>query len=227
MPSPSSPILSVFIVICLSILSTSFGRLICTRIFPAYSLDPRMPIEIARQFDSLETVVISARDTAYLFNRIEGPETKADKESYDWVRGDDGNIVLDNHRAFLAGYEALFRRIRATGKKIVFVTDTPNLMGVDIPGCANPQRFGLERPCSVPRAVVEAFQMDYRLAIGELGASNADVGFVNTASILCSAELCSAKDENKLYYFDQTHLSVSGSVKVWRVLLPIVNGRRS
>jgi len=181
-------------------------------------------LEIARRFESIQTVILNSRDTVYLANRFSGPDDETDRRLYDWLPDGSGGFVLDNARSLVKGYGTLIETFHAMGKHVVLVLDNPALITFDVAACVFPRRN--QTPvCSLPRSIVTAYEADYRELLKQIRDLHPYVDVIDTTPLFCDAESCFAKDDWHLYYFDQNHLSISGSEKVLRAILGHLKGK--
>ncbi|MGE3285656.1 MAG: acyltransferase family protein [Pseudonocardia sp.] len=99
-----------------------------------------------------------------------------------------------------SGYLAQWERLGSMGMPVVAVRDNPRFPQSP-PDCL--QLHGRENPaCGVPRDAVYAPEPPWmRVPLP------ANVGFLDTADLLCDAELCPAEAGNVLVYMDDNHLS--------------------
>lgn len=129
------------------------------------------------------------------------------------------DLTAEMRGRYLVGYQRTIDRLRAAGRRIVFVIDNPAL-GESADLCAPlhlPVRRYFYTPpsfCTVPADIVLKDQSTYRGFVNELRTANADVAFYDPAGILCPAGQCHLFDGGQLLYGDDNHLSIYGSERV-------------
>jgi hypothetical protein len=105
-------------------------------------------------------------------------------------------------------------------KNVIFVIDFPEL-DFDPRVCSS--RPFREKPsnseCKISKKIVLARQSVYRKAIAEIKQRNPKLLIFDSAQVLCDKEFCYGRDANSIYYFDNDHLSVSGSSKILNELI--------
>jgi len=177
-------------------------------------------MDLALHSPSVRTVVLSAQ--LYLqgyrrFTDFQWINFGFTEAIWNSVSGIDGNA---NFRvSIVAALRDTIGRLDATGKKIVFVFDTPRLpfdpkicaLGYEIP--LRKGAVGLTRPCAMEREKFDGEgNAQYReLVLGVL-RSFPRVRVFDPASILCDAQWCWAvRDGTYLYRDAAGHLSQDGS----------------
>lgn len=108
---------------------------------------------------------------------------------------------------FVSAVRNTVNQISASGKKVIFIAENPELP-VDARLCiARPLRGEVEN-CAPSKQVVVSRFSSYLHAVGNI----AGLTVVDTIPLFCQAEKCSAFDnDGSLLYADDDHLSVAGS----------------
>jgi len=106
-------------------------------------------------------------------------------------------------------------RLVASGKKIVFFVDTPEL-DFDPRECVmiRPLYFKnhtKKDPCAIPRWMFDQRNTQYHRVIRDAQKAFPTVKFINLYDYLCDPVLCYALKDGKLLYMDMHHLSADGS----------------
>lgn len=128
----------------------------------------------------------------------------------------------DQPQAFFDGYAKIAARLIASGRRVVFVIDVPEL-GVDPRNCVAqpPLTFTQRVParCDHPRHIVLERQRQYRELVARIAAANPALRVVDSLDTFCDAATCYAMDARESFYWDDDHLSVAGSTKLLNALL--------
>ena len=116
-----------------------------------------------------------------------------------------------------AGFEAALRetlqRLLATGKRVVFIHDTPDLT-FHPRTCFNVLRLSPEArdiPCRLDRARAEASQAVYRRAAARVLAELPRVQVIDPFPAFCDRSYCYGVRDGAILYSDKDHLSETGS----------------
>lgn len=128
--------------------------------------------------------------------------------------------------AYRKAVERMLADLRPGGRTITVVLDAPKML-TDTRNClARSITIGAvhDQGCKVPVDAAERRQEPYRTIMREIVARQAtpQVTLFDSFASLCHAGICHGIGDGTLYYFDNSHLSVSGSGKVLRDLLPAV-----
>jgi peptidoglycan/LPS O-acetylase OafA/YrhL len=135
-------------------------------------------------------------------------------------RGDGSNMEV-----YLAGLERTLIRLRAAGKRVVFVLDTPEL-DFDPSSCVRrPVQISVRSPCAVSRAKVEQRLSGVQKQIFAVLARFPDVKVFNPVPFLCDQQNCYARQQDgEFMYTDRDHLTSDGSRYVGRWLMRDIGG---
>ncbi|APR36198.1 acyltransferase family protein [Paraburkholderia sp. SOS3] len=121
-------------------------------------------------------------------------------------RGDESNMEV-----YLAGLERTLTRLRAAGKRVIFVLDTPEL-DFDPSTCVRrPVQISVRSPCAVPRSKVEQRLSGTQKKILVALARFPDVKVFNPLPLLCDKQNCYARQGGEFMYTDRDHLTSDGS----------------
>jgi peptidoglycan/LPS O-acetylase OafA/YrhL len=124
---------------------------------------------------------------------------------------------------FAAGLQRTIDRFVAAGKRVIYVTENPEIER-DPRQCVD-RPFRAARVCTVDEATIRARQAAY----SDLLKGLHDVTVVDSLPAYCEAGRCAVRDaEGRLLYADDNHLSPSGSRRqVERLLRPLLPGAAS
>lgn len=162
-------------------------------------------LHTAAQYESIKTIVLVTSGHNY-FSELNGIY-KADT--------DEKLTLPAAERAFVAGYSDLISRFTGMGKRVIFVTEWPDLDYS--PHSFIPRSFNLKSITHddvMARVAVEKKQSAYQKLVSEIKRRNPGVLIYDTLPVFCDAINCRAKDEKNIYYIDKDHLSLSGSRRV-------------
>ncbi|GAB7525417.1 acyltransferase family protein [Paraburkholderia sp. 2C] len=134
-------------------------------------------------------------------------------------RGDESNMDV-----YLAGLERTLIRLRASGKRVIFVLDTPEL-DFDPSTCVRrPMQISVRSPCAVPRAKVEQRLSGVQKQILAVLGRFPDVKVFNPLPLLCDRQNCYARQGGEFMYTDRDHLTPDGSRYVGGWLVRDIGG---
>ncbi|QYD70507.1 acyltransferase [Paraburkholderia edwinii] len=179
----------------------------------------------AALFDGVLDYVEKSRDihtvilSSYAISSIAG--------GFDYARGDYVRLVAasgaqaapnaaqprdeSNMDVYLAGLERTLTRLRAAGKRVVFVLDTPEL-DFDPSTCVRrPVQISVRSPCAVPRVKVEQRLSGVQKRIFAVLVKFPDVKVFNPVPLLCDSQNCYARRGGEFMYTDRDHLTSDGS----------------
>ena len=162
-------------------------------------------LRTAAQYESIKTIVLVTRGSNY-FTEHNGIY-KADT--------DEKLALPAAERAFVDGYSDVISRFTGMGKRVVFVTEWPDLDYA--PHHFIPRSFNLKSATHddvMARVAVEKKQSAYMKLVSEIKLRNPDLLIYDTLPVFCDAINCRAKDEKTIYYVDKDHLNLSGSRRV-------------
>lgn len=119
--------------------------------------------------------------------------------------------------AFMESFTQTIDLFAARGKQISVVLDVPEI-GISPTACVErPFRISRtkSRPCRVPYVEYAARQTQYRSIISRIQKHNPMVSIFDPEYLFCDREWCSAAQGGKFLYFDDDHLSLTGSEVVF------------
>ncbi len=178
----------------------------------------RAALATLEKLPSIHTVWLVTRGSLYVTGRGYGIEGNIGMR----IVRPDGSAVPSAAQAFLDGYTELVARLLATGKKVVFITDVPEL-GADPRLCVAARPLSITSraapECNLPRATVEARQQSYRVLVDTLARAQPALQVFDSLATFCDATTCRAFNARESYYWDDDHLSVAGSTKLLRAIL--------
>lgn len=158
-------------------------------------------IDIATNLSSIEVII--------LFN--EADNLNEDSSKY-YLNGQKLNKV----EAFNHAYSFVLSKLSKTGKNIIVVSDNPS-WSVDPKKCI--QKLPLSKaPSDSCRINVGTFKdglPGYYRALEELKKTHSNVVIYDPTRVLCDKNgSCDVREDHKLLYFDQTHMSPFAALKV-------------
>ena len=174
--------------------------------------------EAIRSDDAISTVLIASRGPAYLSGVGYGVDTL--HRVVPVTLGD----TLAMRQAFESGLVRAVARFRAAGKRVILVLGVPE-MGFLPDQCLVGRPFGLRRiriPCALRRSDFDRRNAVYRDLVARVQARVAGVEVFDPAQIFCDGALCRATSGGALLYSDGNHLTLTGSRRVARQLLPLL-----
>ena len=164
----------------------------------------------------ITTVVFAARWTNWRIGAPGNPvETPVD------IRLEDANGIApsekDNAKIWETGFRRLLDRLHKAGKKVFIVGPLPE------PPFNVPQRFYVSQFgfVATPSTLPLSDYTERNRRILAFFKTLPDVSFLWPTSKLCSKNSCALGDRQGLYYFDQDHLSVRGSLKTTAIYSPV------
>jgi peptidoglycan/LPS O-acetylase OafA/YrhL len=177
-------------------------------------------LEAAMQSPSVHTVILSGYANQFIYTYPDGVPGNPNLQKPDQTEDISPNV--EHVAALHKGVQQTLRRLVASGKRIVFLVDNPELdfeprecvtlRAVTLPGRQ------LRDPCAVSRAVYEARSADYHRIVRDMEKTFPSVQFIWLDSVLCDTEQCMAMHGNELFYGDRSHLTPAGSVYVLRAI---------
>lgn len=162
-------------------------------------------IDIVGQYQSIKTVILVTRGQGYFTER----------NAISKLGSDEKLPLFDAERAFVEGYSDLISRFTKMGKKVVFITEWPELDHP--PHSFIPRAINLKSASHddvMRRQDVESKQRMYLNLVAEIKLRNPEVLVFDTLPIFCDEQNCSAKDDKTIYYSDENHLNINGSRRV-------------
>jgi peptidoglycan/LPS O-acetylase OafA/YrhL len=130
-----------------------------------------------------------------------------------------GADVPDPGPVFRDGLRRTLDALVGAGKRVILVIGVPRLT-FEPARCADvrPIRFSAP-PCSVPRAIVDEDQREYRAAVAAVLQAFPQVLVHDLAGDLCDGAACHAKKGNLVVYADDVHISTIGAEYLMRAML--------
>lgn len=167
-------------------------------------------LRVANEYSSIHTVILSST---------------LPNLNIDSFRFKLNNNSISDAEAFLIGYSDLIEKLEKLGKKVVFVIDVPYLENEpkDCIGRSFRLLSSSLPSCNVSRDSYLMSQKEYRKLIAELVQKNPKLIIFDPAKILCDEKICYGKKGNKFYYWDNNHISVSGSEYLLNDLILFLN----
>lgn len=169
---------------------------------------------------SITTVFLSTRGPVYFSGEGYGIEGK-NKLSIANVRGHDD---LNQEDRFYRGYSNFIRQLLAKKIKVIMITEVPEL-GEDPRGCVakRPAIFSDANvsTCSQPRKSVLQRKDRYLEIVKKIRQDNPELKIYHGMDSFCDEMTCYGKGVDGLWYWDDDHLSLLGSVKMLKDILHI------
>lgn len=170
----------------------------------------RVVTEILQNPD-IRTVVVALRNVPYITGTGFG-EIEKDSTTAVWL-GEEQPGVRSQAAAFMIALDRFLQLMTQANKQVVFVHDVPEL-GFDIKRCLDqrpsPLNIG-EKPCTLPRQVFDLRYGEFRQLADAVLSRYPQVSVVDAAIVLCDSEVCRAKQNGRLLYEDDDHLSNYGA----------------
>jgi peptidoglycan/LPS O-acetylase OafA/YrhL len=184
--------------------------------------------EVAKNSPSITTVVLSMRATLPLPGSAYGIMKGEPTVTYllaGATLGDD--VIKSNSNIYAHELRYTLAKLTALGKDIIFVFQLPE-HGFEPQSCVRLRPFDafkeIRVPCTTERADPERRQHDYRaLSIGVL-EDFPNVKVLDPFPIICDPESCKMQEDGKFLYRDHDHVSVEGSIRVWRAMIAQQSG---
>jgi len=173
-----------------------------------------MPIvlKLLRDYPSIQRVAFATRGPMY----IEG-SGYGDSESKNIYRIVDGpNDLMDgNYNKFISGYVASINEILKLGKSVVFIEDVPEI-GIKAKNCVDDRPFRISAKavpdCNISRKAFDARNANYRKAVDSIAnTTNNQIKVFSAYEYLCNEYSCGGLKGSVSYFYDDDHLSMTGS----------------
>jgi len=169
-------------------------------------------LKILKDFPSIERVVFATRGAMYIEGSGYGDSEK--KNLYRIIKGPD-DLLAENYSRFVSGYVASIKEILKFGKTVVFIEDVPEI-GVKAKNCVEERPVRLsskERPdCNVSRKSFDDRNANYRKAVRSINAETGNkIKIFPAYQYLCNESSCGGIKNGLSYFYDDDHLSMSGS----------------
>lgn len=173
-----------------------------------------MPIvlKLLREFPSIQRVAFATRGPMYIEGSGYG-DTET-KNIYRIIKGPD-DFLAENYHKFISGYAASINEILKLGKSVVFIEDVPEI-GVKAKNCVDERPFRITAKalpdCNVSRKSFDDRNASYRKAVGSIvSATNNQIKVFPAYQYLCNESSCDGLKNGVSYFYDDDHLSMSGS----------------
>ncbi|MCC2658327.1 MAG: hypothetical protein K0Q76_3435 [Panacagrimonas sp.] len=172
----------------------------------------------------IRTVILSFRGAAAVTGSGFG-DAEADKNTRLATRA--LPAAASNAEVFAFALRATLSRLQAAGKHVILSVDVPEL-GFDPKLClairAPWMTRSIRKPdCAVPRADVEARNLQHWKIVRSVASEFADVELFDPTPLFCDAQRCVGLNDGRPLYRDENgHLSAAGSRRVATALLPVV-----
>jgi peptidoglycan/LPS O-acetylase OafA/YrhL len=181
----------------------------------------------ARSHPEIQNVVISTRGPIYFSGSAFGVETQdPGRNNWQIESLEKNDATTTNQERFLRGFSQTISRLEGYGRTVTFVIDIPEL-GIDPQTCipGRPLTFTppVVSPCRVSRTLVDQRQFEYRSIVRALMQEHPKMKVFDPLPLFCDETWCRGKDDGHLLYYDTNHLTVYGSQRVWKALLPFVS----
>jgi peptidoglycan/LPS O-acetylase OafA/YrhL len=180
-------------------------------------------IETAARHATAGIVVLALRGPRNMHGTGFGPvETSLKPKESRW-RG--ARESATQEEMFAGALEATVQRLLAAGKRVVIVSDWPEL-GFDPRACLKlrPIQFSPTRPghCGVSLAAARERNREYRALLAALQARHRGLTVFDPWPLLCDAESCQVLRDGAPLYRDNNHLSFLGSAMVGSALAAVL-----
>ncbi len=186
----------------------------------------------SKSHPEIQNVVMSTRGPIYFSGTAFGGEAE-DPARNNWQieplqiePRHAGEAGVTNGERFLRGFSRMISKLEEYGRTVTFVIDVPEL-GIEARTCVPGRPFTLSpptvSPCTVPRMLVDQRQAEYREIVKSLAKEHPRMKVFDPLPLFCDDALCHGKDEAHLLYYDTNHLTMYGSQKVWKSLLPFIS----
>lgn len=158
---------------------------------------------------TIKTVVIATRGPFYFTGEGYGFEGK---NNFSIVAA--GGKAGSQAEMFGNGYGEFVNKFLSSDKRVVFFVDVPEL-GEDPSGCLFKRPFLISKKplsdCSQGRDKVILRQGVYRELIQKIKSENPSVDIYDSLNVLCDSVKCYGIRDGRLLYWDDDHISLSGS----------------
>ncbi len=172
-------------------------------------------IDYAVKSPEIDTVFLGGRWVAYITGRElkDPPNYKSDERLT--LPDEPGAEQFNRQEVFAHALDDSLRRLTAAGKRVIFLYSVPELP-FNSRECItwNPNRFVNRTPrpdCQVSRAVNDARTAEYRPLLDSVLAKYPQVLTFDPMPLMCDDTACYGRQDGKLLYRDDDHLSFDGS----------------
>lgn len=129
---------------------------------------------------------------------------------------------VTNSEAMRIGYSSLIEKLLSEKMKVIFLTDVPILKN-DPLLCLYRDDFD-DNYCNASQYDVRHLRKEYYANL-EFLSSMYKFQVIDSLNILCPKEQCVSYEDDKLLYFDKTHLTPLGAYKVLSVVLNSIDAQ--
>ncbi len=203
---------------CPPLLGTTVGRTDALR--GECARDIRRMIEAVLSDPSISDVLIATRGPIYLDGTGYGvAEDKVALQPITHEGPSSGSTDASPDAVFGQGLFDTVRLLNASGKRVFYLLQVPELELAAKDCLGRPLAWThAVSDCVTERAAYETRMRRYRTIVGAVAERAPYLGVIDAQDKFCNARECSAKRQQELLYFDNNHLSVTGS----RIVAPAV-----
>jgi hypothetical protein len=131
---------------------------------------------------------------------------------------DPSQISKNRSEIFFSGLERAIRILEKGGKNVILSIDVPELPFLP----RDCYRIPLKN-CSIPLSEVKMRQFQFRSLVAQLKKKHPKLKVFDPLKIFCKNDLCSYRDDKKMFYRDSHHLSSYGSDLYGKHFLEVLN----
>lgn len=124
---------------------------------------------------------------------------------------------LTHAEAFRIGERRMLDSLRALGKRLIFVEDTP-VFGFPPNDCEARPPFPAPRDCRLPRAAFLASRAALDAAVGDLRQDIPGLLVMDPIDGFCDSAFCSMRRDGRWLYEDENHLNPTGSLHMLKLM---------
>ncbi|MDR2165991.1 MAG: acyltransferase [Zoogloeaceae bacterium] len=194
-------------------------------------MDPIIDFVASRP--EIETVFLGGRwVTPLLGNELKDRPGRVSKTRMTLPGHPGLSTAMSGREVFSLAFEEALKRLRARGKKLVFLHDVPELP-YNVRECLawRPNRFinRVPRPeCVVSREIIDRRGAEFRPTLENILAKFPEITIADPVPIMCDARVCHGRRDQVLLYRDDDHLSMDGSYWVGeRLIRQIFDARQA
>ncbi|MDR1887940.1 MAG: acyltransferase [Zoogloeaceae bacterium] len=131
----------------------------------------------------------------------------------------DDSTVVSPEIAFQRSLENTFLKIQAHGFKAAYLLQVPEL-GVQAQNCLpRPLTLTRQQGCEVPYPIYQERMRRYRELVIAVKSRHDDLNIIDPEPLFCDKIECHGYRDGQLLYYDNNHLSTSGSLRVAPLIL--------
>jgi hypothetical protein len=165
--------------------------------------------KVLAQTPRITHVLMASRGPVHLGTGF-GPAERGAFTSITGLRDD--STVVSPEIVFQRSLENTVLKIQAHGVKLAYLLQVPEL-GVPAQDCLR------RRGCRIPYAIYQERMRRYRELVSEVKAQHDELIIIDPEPLFCDNTECSGYRDGQLLYFDDDHLSVSGSLRIAPLIL--------